>query len=148
MSDRRPGSGQDGSEPFAGLITGIHDLRIPVTDPWASVDWYTSVLAFQPLLDLEEESGLVGVVLRHPSGVVVGLHQDAARSRAMRGFVMCVLTVEDRGALRTSADALSGMGEVPGPIRQGHLGWYLDLPDPDGIVVRLHTATTVDAEEA
>ena len=135
-------------KPFSGLILGIHDLRMPVTDPWVSRDWYMAVLAFEPMLDLEEAAGLVGVVLRHPSGAVLGLHQDPARAAAMRGFVTCILTVADREALEGAARELDSIGQAHTRISQGHLGWYLDIPDPDGMVVRLHTATTVDAEEA
>lgn len=137
-----------GGQPFSGLIIGIHDVRIPVSDPWASRDWYMAVLAFEPLLDLEDAPGLVGVVLRHPGGAVLGLHHDPRRAAAMKGFVMCVLAVADRPALEVAAGLFDTMRQPRGPVNQGHLGWYLDLPDPDGIVVRLHTSTSVDAEEA
>ncbi len=135
-------------QPFSELILGVHDVRIPVSDSWVSRDWYMSVLAFEPLLDLEEAAGVIGVVLRHPSGAVLGLHQDPPRAAAMRGFVTCVLAVADRAALEDAAGQLDAIGEAHTAISQGHLGWYLDLPDPDGIVVRLHTFTSVDAEEA
>jgi hypothetical protein len=105
-------------------------------------------LAFEPILDLQEENGLVGVVLRHASGVVLGLHQDKLRARGLKGFVVVELTIADRVALERCAQALDGMGQVRSEIQQGHLGWYVDVPDPDGIVIRLHTATAVDAEEA
>jgi hypothetical protein len=107
-----------------------------------------SVLAFDAVLDLQEEQGLVGVVLRHPSGVVLGLHQDERRALGLKGFVVLAFTVGDRGILSFCERTLDEMGQEHTQIQQGHLGWYLDLPDPDGIIIRLHTATTFDAEEA
>jgi hypothetical protein len=35
-----------------------------------------------------------------------------------------------------------------GAPEEGHLGTYVDVPDPDGIIVRLHTGSAPDAEEA
>lgn len=130
------------------LISGLHDVRIPVRDPWASRDWYMTVLGFESVLDLQEARGLAGVVLQHPSGAVLGLHQDARRCRALTGFVLVAMTVPDRAELTTWVDALDRMDQVHSTVQEGHLGWYVDLPDPDGILIRLHTATRFDAEEA
>jgi hypothetical protein len=129
------------------LVAGVH-VRIPVTDAWKSRDWYMAVLGFVAVLDLEEEQGLVGVVLRHPQGLVLGLHQDPARAVALRGFPVLGLTISDRQELRRLAHHLDGLGIDHGPIEEGHLGWYLDLPDPDEIPVRFHIGTDPYAEEA
>jgi hypothetical protein len=137
-----------GGEGLASLIAGLHDVRIPVRDPWVSRSWYMSVFSFEAILDLQEEPGLVGVVLRHASGAVIGLHHDEERASAMRGFVTLALTVADMPGLQACARALDGLGQARGDIQVGHLGWYLDVPDPDGILIRLHTETEVDAEEA
>jgi hypothetical protein len=143
------GDSQQGDEaPFNRLIAGLHDVRLPVSNPWTSRNWYMSVFAFEPILDLQEAPGLVGVVLRHPSGIVIGLHQDAVRAAALRNFVIIALTVADRPSLQRCSALLDELGQVHTDIEQGHVGWYLDVPDPDGIFLRLHTATTVDAEEA
>lgn len=123
-------------------------MRIPVVEPWVSRDWYVSVLGFQPVLDLQEAEGLVGVVLRHPTGFVVGLHQDPERARALAGFVILALAVADREGLQASAELLDRSRQQRSSIEEGHLGWYLDVADPDGVLIRLHTATAVDAEEA
>lgn len=107
-----------------------------------------SVFAFEPILDLQEEPGLVGVVLRHASGLVVGLHRDRVRAAGIRAFAILTLAVADRAALRASATRLDELGQPHTDLAEGHLGWYMDVPDPDGMLIRLHTATTVDAEEA
>lgn len=129
-------------------LVGFHHVRLPVADVWASRDWYTSVLGFVSVLDLEEEAGPVGVVLRHPEGVVVGLHLDPGRAAALAGFAVLGLQVADHDGLLRWCDHLDGLGLAHAPIRQGQLGWYVDVPDPDGILVRLHSARTPEPEEA
>lgn len=135
-------------EVLAHCVSGIHDVRVPVADPWLSRDWYTSVLGFEPILDLQEEPGLSGVVLRHRSGFVIGLHRDRLRALVLREFVVLALTVADRAALETCVAAFDRVGQEHSGIEPGHLGWYVDVPDPDGLLVRLHTVTSFDAEEA
>ena len=130
------------------VADGLHNVRIPVRDPWTSRDWYTVVLGFVPVLDLEDEQGVVGVVLRHPRGFVIGLHQDPARAQALRGFAVLGLTVADMAQLRQWADYLDGRGVAHSALSEGHLGSYIDVADPDGILVRLHTGVAPDAEEA
>jgi catechol 2,3-dioxygenase-like lactoylglutathione lyase family enzyme len=130
------------------LVFGVHDIRIPTSDAWASRDWYMSVLAFEPILDLQEADGLVGVVLRHPSDVTIGLHLDPPRAAALKGFAVLVPAVPNRAALKECAIDLDRIGQPHGPITPGHLGWYLDVPDPDGMLIRFHTQTSIDAEEA
>lgn len=130
------------------LVIGLHHIRIPVTDAWVSRDWYASVLGFVPVLDLENADELVGVVLRHPTGVVIGLHQDAPRARELRGFVLLGLAVAGDDELRSWSARLDRAGVAHDALEEGHLGLYLDLPDPDGIIVRLHAGLAPYAEQA
>jgi catechol 2,3-dioxygenase-like lactoylglutathione lyase family enzyme len=129
-------------------IVGLHHVRIPVTDAWVSRNWYMTVLGFNPVLDLQQEQGLIGVVLRHPGGIVLGLHQDPTRAAILQGFAVLGLSVLDRARLQEWADELNRLGLPHRSLEEGHMGWYLDIPDPDGILVRLHTGTATDAEEA
>jgi catechol 2,3-dioxygenase-like lactoylglutathione lyase family enzyme len=144
----RSGSGTDGvvAHQFPP-IDGLHHIRIPVTDAWRSRDWYM-ILGFAPLLDFEEEKTLVGVVLRHRSGLVVGLHQDPVRAEELRGFALLGLAVSDQSQLERWAQYFDGLGIAHRPLEEGHLGFYLDVPDPDGIVVRFHSGPAPSAEEA
>ncbi len=129
-------------------ITGLHHVRVPVQDAWVSRDWYMTALRFSPVLDLEEENGLVGVVLRHACGLVVGLHQDPERARALRGFALMGLAVANVEGLERWANALDRLGIAHGPLTQGHIGPFIDVEDPDGILIRIHSGATPFAEEA
>ena len=144
-----PGAGGTGA---AAAIPALrfHDVRIPVSDALVSKEWYITVLGMVPVLDLEWERGVVGVVLRHPEGFVVGLHHEPERAEALRGFAVLGLAVDGYAELQQWFDVLDRLDVPHGPIEEGHLGWYVDVPDPDGIVVRIHTekGTAPDAEEA
>jgi catechol 2,3-dioxygenase-like lactoylglutathione lyase family enzyme len=127
---------------------GLHHIRVPVTDPWASRDWYSEVFGFVPVLDLEEENEVVGVVLRHESGITLGLHLDDVRARALRGFAVLGLSVGSSAEMDEWRRQLDQLAVEHSELEEGHLGTYLDVPDPDGIVVRLHTGSVPDAEDA
>ena len=129
-------------------VIGLHHVRIPVSDSWTSRDWYSAVLGFVPVLDFEEELGPTGVVLRHPIGLVVGLHQDPVRANVLRGFAVLSLAVADRQQLEQWATHLATRRIPHGEIREGHLGPYLEVPDPDGIIVRFHSGPAPSSEEA
>jgi catechol 2,3-dioxygenase-like lactoylglutathione lyase family enzyme len=127
---------------------GIHHVRVPVTDVDVSRNWYREVLGLVPVLDYEEEDGLAGVVLAHEPGMTVGLHRDAARARALRGFCILALEVGPQAALGDWVAHLDGLGLEHSGIRDGHLGLLVEVPDPDGILVQLHTTEHPSADEA
>jgi glyoxylase I family protein len=129
-------------------VIGLHHVRIPVVDAWRSRDWYSAVLGFVSVLDFEEELGPIGVVLQHPTGLVIGLHADRHRASELAGFAILSLAIEDRLQLERLARRLDQIGISHGPIEEGHLGPYLEVPDPDGILVRFHAGLEPYAEEA
>jgi len=130
------------------LVTGLHHIRIPVTDPWVSRDWYIATLGMVPVLDEEDEDGVVGVVLRHPEGFVIGLHRDPERAASLKGFAVVGLTLDDHNHLRQLCTRLDERRIDHSPPEKGHIGWYVNVPDPDGILIRFHTGTAPAAEEA
>lgn len=145
MADQRAGG--DAGE-IAWPVTGLHHVRLPVSDPWTSKEWYSRVLGFVPVMDVERETSVVGVVLRHTTGLVIGLHEDTARARALRGFAVLSLAVADRVQLGKWGELLSEAGVPHSPVMEGHLGEYLEIPDPDGILVLFHCGAAPYAEEA
>jgi len=131
--------------PGAATIIGFHHVRVPVSDVLTSRDWYMDILDLGPLLVVEEEDRIRGVALEHPSGVVIGLHQDRERARALRGFVLIGLSVPDVAAWVRRLDQRC---VAHGPPGQGHLGRYVRVADPDGILIELHTPAQPSAGEA
>ena len=105
-------------------------------------------LGFEPILDFEEEDRLVGVVLQHPCGITLGLHVEPERCRALNGFSAIALCVGTLGQLEDWCRYLDRLGIDYSPISEAHIGWSIQLPDCDGILVQLHTRGHPNADEA
>ncbi len=130
-------------------LQGIHHVRVPATDVEASRNWYREVLGFEAVLDFEEEGGLIGTVLSHHSGVAtIGLHLDPERATALRGFCLLALQVEGQTALYDWVEYLDALGIGHLGVRDGHLGLLVEVPDPDGVLVQLHTGEHPSGDEA
>ena len=126
-------------------VLGLHHVRVPVSDVLASRDWYAATLEFSPILVTEDEDTVTGIVMRHPSGVVLGLHRAPERAKALEGFAVVGLAVAD---LETWQAHLDDLGVAHSGIVDGHLGECLHVRDPDGMVVELHTPAQPSAEDA
>jgi len=126
-------------------VLGVHHIRLPVVDVEASSDWYRTIFGFEILLYEEVEAGAVGAVLRHPSGVILGLHQvEAAVVAALEGFNALGLTADDLSAW---ADELDRLEIIRGEVTRSSVGYFIEVRDPNGTIVQLHTAEQPNVEE-
>jgi catechol 2,3-dioxygenase-like lactoylglutathione lyase family enzyme len=128
-------------------VAGLHHVALPAADVLATSDWYTQTFGFVCVLVEEEESRVVSVVLEHPTGVLLYLHQAADRLDALSGFSVLGLTVDDRKQLLRWADHLTRRNIRHTEPRAAHLGWTLDVIDPNGLHVQLHTRELVSADD-
>ena len=129
-------------------IIGVHHVRLPVSDVIRSRDWYASTFGFETRLTVEEEDHIAGVVAVHRSGVTIGLHVAPALAGALRGFCSVALSVGDRSDLTSWCEYLDTLGVSHSPPTEGHVGWYVQVPDPDGLVIELHTSGNITATGA
>ena len=118
---------------------GLHHVRLPVSDVRRSQDWYTAVFGFEPRLCLEEEDHLVGVVVGQRSGLTLGLHYAPVLAHALAGFCSIALSVGAVDDLTQWCTYLDALGVSHSAPAEGHLGWYVEVPDPDGLIIQLHT---------
>lgn len=132
----------------APAVVGLHHLRLPVSDVMRSRDWYISVFGFEPLLSVEEEDRVVGVVLGHSSGITLGLHYAPDLARALDGFCSVALSVGDAHDLARWCTQLDTLGVDHSAPADGHLGSYVEVPDPAGLIIELHTIGQPSAGEA
>jgi catechol 2,3-dioxygenase-like lactoylglutathione lyase family enzyme len=123
----------------------MHHVRVPVSNVPASLDWYVDALGLQCLLLEEEEDGISGAVVGQPGRVIIGLHHDPRRARALSGFVVVALCVTD---LQAWMDYLDRRGIAHGELQPCHLGQGVELADPDGILIELHSVEQPSADEA
>jgi len=129
-------------------VVGLHHVRLAVSNVMRSRDWYIDVFGFEPRLSLEEDDHVVGVVVGHCSGLTLGLHDAPALARALRGFCSVALSVGTARDLAQWCTYLDAIGVAHSAPIEGHLGWYVEVPDPDGLVIELHTIGQPTADEA
>jgi catechol 2,3-dioxygenase-like lactoylglutathione lyase family enzyme len=123
-----------------GQVSGLHHVKLPVTDVARSRDWYDRAFGFACTLEFHEEGRLVGVGLRHPDGdVILALREDPARAAALAGFDAVCLAVGTRSDLDELLSRLDAVGIAHGTPGAGRGGDAVDVPDPDGHLVRIHT---------
>jgi catechol 2,3-dioxygenase-like lactoylglutathione lyase family enzyme len=125
-------------------IIGIHHVKFPVSDLQRSREWYERVLGVQVLVDFPDADGVVrglaGLLpgVQPPFGVALRENPDAAIGN--KGFDPVSFAIADREAADAWAERLDALGIEHTPVRQGSLGWVLDMTDPDGTVIRLYSA--------
>ena len=124
----------------AGTVSGLHHVKLPVSDVGRSVDWYGGAFGFTRAWEHREDGELHGAALRHPdSGLQLALRRDPQRSAALAGFDTLCLAVGTRSDLDAVLDRLDERGVAHGSPFTGRGGDAVDVPDPDGHLVRLHT---------
>lgn len=122
-------------------ISGIHHVKLPVSDVRRSRAWYERVLGFELVIEFVEDGELKGVALSHEGCAVhVALRLDPMRARALSGFDAVALLVPTRGSVGDWAVALDRIGEPHGGLVTGHKGGsvLVGLRDPDDIEIRLY----------
>jgi catechol 2,3-dioxygenase-like lactoylglutathione lyase family enzyme len=123
-----------------GAVSGLHHAKLPVSDVGRSVEWYGRAFGFTRDWEVREDGELRGAALHHPeSGLQLALRRDPERAAALAGFDTLCLAVGTRNDLDAVLDRLDERGVAHGSPFAGRGGDAVDVLDPDGHVVRLHT---------
>ena len=124
-------------------IIGIHHVKFPVRDLQTSREWYERVLGLQVLVDFPDADGVVRGLAGLLPGVQpplgVALRENPGAAIGNKGFDPISFAIADREAAEAWAERLDVLGIEHTPVRQGSLGWVLDMTDPDGTVIRLYS---------
>jgi catechol 2,3-dioxygenase-like lactoylglutathione lyase family enzyme len=123
------------------MITGIHHVKLPVSDVGASRAWYERVLGFHLVVEFVEDGVVRGVALAHEGAAgSLALRHDPDRAKALAGFDALALLVPTREDVRTWRVRLDEAGEPHGGVVTGHGGGavLVGLHDPDDIEIRLY----------
>lgn len=124
-------------------IIGVHHVKFPVSNLQQSRDWYERVLGLQVLVDFPDEDGVVrglAGLLPGPPPVAVALREHPTAAAGAAGFDPVSFAVANRNAAMAWAEHLDHLGVEHSDVTEGTLGWALDIPDPDGIIIRLYSA--------
>ncbi len=137
---------------IAARLVGVHHVSLPVTDAGRSSDWYERVFGFTRVLITEEEDRVSMVVLEHPARIVLHLHQVseehvAGWRRANAGMAAVGFAVASQQDLADWESRLTELGVHHSGPRPAHLGLSLDLLDPDGLGIQLHTPDDLSGDD-
>jgi catechol 2,3-dioxygenase-like lactoylglutathione lyase family enzyme len=125
-------------------IVGFAHVKLPVSDVERSARWYAALLDLRLCLEFVEQGVLLGVELVEPgSGLRIALRDRSvcAGSPHLAGFDVVAIEMGSAEGVRAMADRCARTGvEILG-IRDFPGGTAMDVPDPDGTVVRIHHAS-------
>lgn len=128
---------------IAGLDR-IAQVKLPVTDLARSVAWYRDVLDLRLWAEFVEDGVLRGAALIDPSG----RFNIALRDRAvcasrpdLDGFDVFAFVPTSRSVLEAMVARCDRLGVAHNGIEETPAGPRLDVPDPDGTVVRFYHFT-------
>ena len=121
------------------LLTGVHHVAVPTTDPLAGSDWYVRVFDFAALLIEERESEVVAVLLQHPCGVRLLLRRTAAPLAALREYPLFGLTVASYTELQHWVEHLTTFDVEHSAVHQAQRGWAVTVTGPDLVRIQLQT---------
>lgn len=127
---------------------GLHHVKLPVSDLAASLDWYRRALCAEPLPEAEHrkpDGELFAHMLRLPgTDVLLELRLAPETAGKMRGYDPLTLAVADETELRTWVEHLDRVGVRHSPVLRSLIGHLVVVPDPDEVMIRIHTAVPDD----
>ncbi len=132
-------------------ISGYHHVSLPAADVLRTGDWYERVFGFARVLIEEDEDHVTAAMLEHPTGIILYLHHAPEQLAAWRGSVASApvlgFRVSSYGELTSWEASLGVLSVEHSGLRQAHVGWALDVIDPDGLRIQLHTSESVTTDE-
>jgi glyoxylase I family protein len=123
-------------------ITGAHHVAFTVQDVDASAAWYQDLFGMQVVMQNDDETVRVRVLVHPECGWLIGLreypgHPDAAFSEFRTGLDHIAFTVSSRDELEAWQSVLDGKGVTFSPIAETPIGTLVVLRDPDNIQLEL-----------
>lgn len=129
---------------MSAQIDGILQVKLPVTDLARSVPWYCAVLGLRLWIEFVEDGELCGAgLIDDEAGFGLALRDRRATVSAphLRGFDVVALRPTSYAALEALAARCADLGVAHSGIQGTPDGAHLDIPDPDGTVLRLYHYT-------
>ena len=126
------------------VLTGIHHVKIPVTDLNRSVDWYRRVFGFTVTIEFPDADGTVrGVAGTVPGlgGTQLTLRVNPPAAHGCAGFDPVSFAVDGHADIEAWAAHLDGLGIAHSPVIEASVGWLLVFDDPDRISLHVYSTT-------
>ena len=121
-------------------IVGVRQIKLPVTNLPISARWYADFFDLELANEFFEDGAVRGVVLAdHEAGFVIGLREReyCASTPDLGGFDVCAFMLWTLEDMSTVIDRCAALGIEHGEVHdRGDFGLALDIPDPDGTMLR------------
>lgn len=133
--------------PHGGGIAGldrIAQVKLPVTDLARSVHWYRRLLDLRLWFEIVEDGVLRGAALIDPAqrfNIALRDRSACASQPDLDGFDVVAFLPATRTVLEDLAERCDRLGIGRSEIQDGPEGSRLDVPDPDGTVLRFYHFT-------
>jgi catechol 2,3-dioxygenase-like lactoylglutathione lyase family enzyme len=122
----------------------IAQIKLPVTDLARSVTWYRNLLDLRLWAEFVEDDMLLGAGLIDPEGrfnIALRDRRACAGEPDLRGFDVVAFQPAFRAVLDDLVVRGGRLGVAHGGIEETPAGPRLDIPDPDGTVLRFYHFT-------
>lgn len=126
------------------MIERIAQVKLPVTDLVRSVPWYCELLDLRVWIEFEEDGELRGVGLIDEEGrfcIALRDRSVCAGRPDLSGFDVVALTPSSAASLAELVSRCDRLGIAHSGIVEMGSGLLLDVPDPDGTVLRFYHYT-------
>jgi catechol 2,3-dioxygenase-like lactoylglutathione lyase family enzyme len=128
---------------IAGLDR-IGQVKLPVTDLARSVDWYRRFLDLRLVFEIVEDGVLRGAGLfdaEQRFNIALRDRTVCASQPDLDGFDVVAFLPASRSVLEDLVERCDRLGFAHSDIQDGPEGSRLDVPDPDGTVLRFYHFT-------
>ncbi|HKE98417.1 MAG TPA: VOC family protein [Actinomycetes bacterium] len=122
----------------------IAQVKLPVSDLAASVTWYRQLLDLRLWVEIVEDDVLVGAGLIDPQGrfnISLRDRSVCASQPDLRGFDVVAFLPVSRSVLDDMVARCDRLSVEHNGIQATPAGALLDVPDPDGTVLRFYHFT-------
>jgi catechol 2,3-dioxygenase-like lactoylglutathione lyase family enzyme len=122
----------------------IAQVKLPVSDLAVSVAWYRRLLDLRLWVEIVEDDVLVGAGLIDPQGrfnVSLRDRSVCASRPVLEGFDVVAFLPASRSVLDDLVARCERFGIGHGGVQDTPAGQLLDVPDPDGTVLRFYHFT-------
>ncbi|MEO3858700.1 VOC family protein [Acrocarpospora sp. B8E8] len=130
------------------LVTGVHHIKIWVTDLARSREWYEKVFDLELSMSFEDQDGVVRGMAFRVAGTdfEIALRENRRLAEALHDADPFALATTREGLDEWIAH-LDARGIAHSPVIRASRGYGLGFRDPDGVQIRLYaTDPAVTAE--
>ena len=125
-------------------LSRIAQIKLPVTDLARSVTWYQDLLGLRLWVEFVEDDELRGAALIDPEGrfnIALRDRRACASQPDLGGFDVVAFQPASRAVLDDLIARCERLGISHSGIEETPAGPRLDIPDPDGTVLRFYHFT-------